>query len=303
MTIDRMKMAEKHEGHVAKLLGGHRSKASGSQWTDQADGRTDHTEQEFAFAWDCKSTLAKSHTITTEMLDKLEEQAQGERPMMPLRWYADDSLREWRDWVLILLDDAAEMIHEAENPSSVISVANVQLREKVAELEAELERLVADAEAAAMSDEATGDAEPDQERLALRHEVARLNAEMTGMAARARDAEQRATDAEAKAAAAAVPQPPSAYMPSPVSPPQRNLSPLVPQLPWTSVFVVSGQLGLDAKTVGVVYQADGHMRFFDVNSVRAEPYGQGKRLFVNEQIVRHGDLWIDGVLDTRVGLA
>jgi hypothetical protein len=292
MTIDRMKMAEKHESHVVALLGGRRTKASGSQWTDQADGRQDHTEQPFAFAWDCKSTRAKSHTITTEMLDKLAEQAAGERPMMPLRWYEDDSLRTYRDWVLVLLDDEAELIDVSRYPARIISAPDAQLTdEQVTELREALSKVSADGVTLIGEN-----LEQDDAIRQLRHDVARLEAELTGEAARARDAEERAVAAEERLAA----QPAShvsPYMPAPVSPPQRNLSPLIPQLPWTAVFVTGD------RKAGTYYQADGHVTFFEVDSVRVEPYGQGKRLFVNEKIVRHGDLWIDGNLDTRVGQA
>lgn len=293
MAIDRMKMADKHEARVAEVLRGRRTKGSGSQWTDQGDGRNDHTEELFAFGWDCKATLAKSHTVTTEMLDKLEEQAQGERPALPLRWYADETLKKSRDWILVRLDDLAELTEAAR--ASLTLQAEVQ----IAEREIALMRT----DAAAVTD--------DDVLESLQADVARLEAELAGQAHRAAMAEERERDnrewaenaerraAEAEQRALSVPQQPSAYQPAPVSPPHRNLSPMVPQLPWTSVFVFS-QDGVQRRT-GVSYGQDGYSRFFEVESVRVEPYGQAYRLFVNDQIVRNGDLWTDGQLTVRVG--
>lgn len=254
MAIDRMRMADKHEAFIADLLAGRRSKASGSTWNDKGDGRGDHTEEPFAFAWDCKATLAKSHTVTREMLAKLREEAGGERPLLPLRWYDDESLRSYEDWALLRADDLAEL-RDAATQAVLAAEHARELEQQVAVLEAEL----------------TGQM----------HRAARAEQDLKDavQAGRRRELEQRET-----------PRQPG---------PEDKLAGLIPKLPWTCVFVtnVEGMI----RHNGVRYDAEGHATFFEIDSVRVEPYGQGKRLFVNEQIVRHGDLWIDGRLDTRTG--
>jgi hypothetical protein len=103
-------MGEKHEEWAAELLGGRKTRGSGSQWRDQMDGRHNHHETEFAFAWDCKSTMAKSITVTREMTAKAVEQAGAERPMIPIRFYDDERLRGYEDWLLIKPEDLVELL-------------------------------------------------------------------------------------------------------------------------------------------------------------------------------------------------
>ena len=108
---DRLRLSRQHEADVHDLLGGHRSKSSGNQWHDAADGKHNPREEEFAFAWDCKCVLpgTKSLSISRADLLKITEQARGRRPAMPLRYY--DSLRGQfaLDFITIRLQDFAEM--------------------------------------------------------------------------------------------------------------------------------------------------------------------------------------------------
>lgn len=104
------RMGRVHEEFLVKILGGRKTKASGSQWTDQMDGRHGRHLQEFAFAWDGKSTLAKSIGVTRAMWEKAKEQAGGERPMLPLRFYNTEKLDVGLDLVVIDLNDFAEML-------------------------------------------------------------------------------------------------------------------------------------------------------------------------------------------------
>jgi hypothetical protein len=48
------------------------------------------------------------------MLDKAKEQADGERPMIALRFYDDDRLRGYEDWFIVRADDFLELRDYAE---------------------------------------------------------------------------------------------------------------------------------------------------------------------------------------------
>jgi hypothetical protein len=106
-------MSEKHEEFIAEAFGGRKSRGSGSQWRDPADGRMDRRGDIICFAWDCKSTRHASITIKRVDLDKVTEQAHGDRPMLPLRFYDDDRLRGFEDWALVKVDDLGELIELA----------------------------------------------------------------------------------------------------------------------------------------------------------------------------------------------
>jgi hypothetical protein len=106
-------MAEAHEDYMAWLFDGHPAQGSGNQWQNPADGRTSRVHRRFAFAWDCKSTMFKSMTISLAMWDKIREQAGGERPMLPIRFYVDEKLRVARDLVVLDAEDFAELLERA----------------------------------------------------------------------------------------------------------------------------------------------------------------------------------------------
>lgn len=105
-------MARLHEEYLAELFGGRKTRGSGSQWQDPADGRNNRlTEPEFAFAWDGKSTAGLGITIDLKMIAKIREQAGGERPALGLRWYGTEDLqRVTEDWVAITAADFAELL-------------------------------------------------------------------------------------------------------------------------------------------------------------------------------------------------
>ena len=106
-----------HEAFLLDLLGGTQSPGSGNQWHRPMDGRQDRREQEFAFAWDGKSTLAKSHSVTLDMWNKAVEQSGGERPMLGLRWYPTErpsvTNRDGLDLVCLRADDLAALLAAA----------------------------------------------------------------------------------------------------------------------------------------------------------------------------------------------
>ena len=111
----RKRMGDAHEKYLAKLFGTKVSPGSGNQFGKQMDGRTDAHREQFAFAWDGKSTLGVSISVSKEMWHKAGEQAHFERPMIALRFYATDRLDEASclDLAVIKTDDLAELIWAA----------------------------------------------------------------------------------------------------------------------------------------------------------------------------------------------
>jgi hypothetical protein len=103
------RMSDAHEIFLAALLKGRRAKGSGNQWHDPIDGRQNHRLEEWAFAWDGKSTLGKSVSVTREMWEKAREQAGAERPMLALRFYNNERLDVDHDLVVVDAYDFAEM--------------------------------------------------------------------------------------------------------------------------------------------------------------------------------------------------
>lgn len=115
MSLTTRQMSDKHEDDIAFWFGGRKTRGSGNQWRDPSDGRQNRRVRRFSFAWDGKSTRAKTITIKREDLDKLKEQAVFDRPMMPIRFYDDDRLRSFEDWVLVRVDDLIELTEAAED--------------------------------------------------------------------------------------------------------------------------------------------------------------------------------------------
>lgn len=119
---DKHRMAELHEAFLAELNGGVQSKASGSQWTDPGDGRNNRMTEDFAFAWDGKSTCGETIAVSRAMIAKIREQAGGERPQLGLRFYATWRLDEvTEDWVAVPAADWAELLEAARRPASLIT--------------------------------------------------------------------------------------------------------------------------------------------------------------------------------------
>jgi hypothetical protein len=135
MTLDRTKMSRIHEERLAALVGGTRSPGSGNQWTAPADGRASRMLNEYGWATEGKATLGQGITLTREILAKLAEQAEGERPLIGLIWFADETFeRVDHELVAMNADDFTEVMDD-----------NARLR---AELETALEAVVTAVEAA-----------------------------------------------------------------------------------------------------------------------------------------------------------
>ncbi len=107
-------MGDQHEAYVNKLLRFRGTPGSGNQWKDPADGRHNRQLTAYAFAYDGKSTCAKSISVTRAMWAKIELQAGGERPMLALRFYADYTLRgSSTDLAVTDLADFGELLDAA----------------------------------------------------------------------------------------------------------------------------------------------------------------------------------------------
>jgi hypothetical protein len=107
------RMGDKHEDFLAGLFGGRQARGSGNQWHNPMDGRTSRMTTRYAFAWDGKSTLAQSVSVSRKMWGKAIEQSGGERPMVGLRFYDNESLDVVYDLVVMSAHDAAELIEAA----------------------------------------------------------------------------------------------------------------------------------------------------------------------------------------------
>jgi hypothetical protein len=108
-------MGDAHEEHFTDVLGQRKTRGSGNQWRDQLDGKHNRLDTEWAFASDGKSTLKKSISVSLEMWKKIVEQAGGDRPTMPVRFYGNESLKVEADLILSDLYDFAEMRQAALN--------------------------------------------------------------------------------------------------------------------------------------------------------------------------------------------
>lgn len=110
-------MSDRHEQDLAERLGGRRTRGSGNQFNDQMDGRHHRFEEDFALAWDGKSTRGKSIGVSLAMWEKAVEQAGGERAALALRWYLNERLTETVDLMAVSLDDFEELLTMARNPN------------------------------------------------------------------------------------------------------------------------------------------------------------------------------------------
>lgn len=115
MTDIKRRMSNKHEDHLAEVLGARRTPGSGNGFANPMDARQSRYDQKVAFAVDGKSTLSNSISVTRDMLKKAREQAHGERPMLALRWYHDERLKSYEDWYLIREDELLELLDLLES--------------------------------------------------------------------------------------------------------------------------------------------------------------------------------------------
>lgn len=121
----RKEMGDRHEQHLVDTLGGRQSKGSGNQWHNPMDGRHSRYTEEFAFAWDGKSTTTGTVSIPLTMWEKAVEQANGERAMLALRWYPTErptvTNSDGTDLVCISLYDMTDLLEAARGHRAVLS--------------------------------------------------------------------------------------------------------------------------------------------------------------------------------------
>lgn len=278
-TPPTAEMGARHEEYLAFVNDGRKSKASGSQWNDPADGRSAHDEP-FCTAWDGKSTLGKSISVTLEMLRKIREQALGEIPQVGLRWYKTESLRDVaEDWVAVPGDDWREILRAGRN-----WVRLVEWLLGEAASDPVLKKTLEDADTADV---------------------------IRGLLLRAKTAAPlRAALADAQDALMAAGQRMAAQELELEALRGRQESPgemaqWVPRLPWTVVHMRPADPGWwagDVVGVAVRYQDDGMQVPAMVTNVRVQrSAGNRPHLFVDNVRLRHGDLYApDGHLQARV---
>lgn len=104
------RMSDKHEADLATWLNGRVTRGSGNQAANPMDGRNNRYKDVMAFCWDGKSTRAKSIGVSLAMWEKAKEQAHGERPALPLRFYSADRLSVAQDLIVLDLNDFIEML-------------------------------------------------------------------------------------------------------------------------------------------------------------------------------------------------
>lgn len=286
-------MGRIHEDYIAAVLRGRRTRASGSQWFDQGDVRNNHDEP-FAFCADGKSTKGKSITVTLAMIAKVREQAQGERPALPLRWYGNDNLDQvLEDWFLVTGPDMEELLDAAR------AWAAVQASLGVAAPEDLVGRLSLQGEEREnMTAAVTQDANvvPDKDRRIAELTSALSEAHGTLIAAGQRIAAQDLEIQGLRAQAASPAFPPGMLRP--------------PRLPWTVVRLFSDEEKAhrsarrepDGAGEATEYAADGTMRERLVKVVRVERSpGNRPKLIADAVQARYADAYAaDGTLLARV---
>jgi hypothetical protein len=270
-------MGRRHVEHVAEVLGIAPSAASGSKWQNPADGRSAH-DIPYPIAVECKSTRGKSLTETLDMIAKLREQALGENPVLPLRWYGTDDLSVvLEDWAAVPLDFLGEVLASARAWVTLeTSLGNVS-RDDVAALILK-----------------AGTADTLVSSLADAHESLLRAGERIA-----------AQDLELEALRRGQP-----------TVPQETAHPL-PRLPWAVVSLfpegvrragpslrraAADAHGRDPIGVAYDYAADGARTSWDVFSVRVErTMGNRPRLLVNDVAMTDCDLYgRNGLLLARV---
>src|SRR5690348_13915581 len=119
-TPPTQQMGERHEKDVAEALGMVTTPGSGNG-KDKGDAHHHH-DTPFAFRMDAKSTKGKQIAVTLAMLEKLREQAGGERPALPLRWYANEALTKVaEDWIAVTLMDFSELVADARDWAALLA--------------------------------------------------------------------------------------------------------------------------------------------------------------------------------------
>ncbi|MCW2929898.1 MAG: hypothetical protein JWM19_860 [Actinomycetia bacterium] len=306
-TPANQKAGELHEIYLAEVNDGSKTRASGSKWFDQGDGRNNH-DLPFAFCWDGKSTRGKQIAVTLEMIAKIREQAQGERPELGLRWYANENLdKVLEDWIAVPGDDWGEVLPAARKlaaleaefgdldaflhrPAIVLPIGSDLSQDEMDRFRSDLDDAVRRGGVAGLAQmlrapqEQGGDVPDEMTFLREELSVARQALEDANSAVRSRDDEAavlRVALANQARNRVMVPQ-------------------YVPRLPWT-IIDVHKIMGRTVR-LGHHYDEQGVLTVIDVGTVvveRTHDPANRPQLMVNDRRVRDGSLYVDGALVAR----
>lgn len=125
MSFLRAKMSQQHEETVESLLpDAKRTPGSGNQARAQCDLRQPLDGRRVAWAVECKATLAASFSVTRVVFDRLRRQAHHHRPMLAVRLYRDEYLREREafDLAVLELNDAVDLTEIADCNDAVLKL-------------------------------------------------------------------------------------------------------------------------------------------------------------------------------------
>jgi hypothetical protein len=273
VAVDRMRMSQQHEAAAAALVGGERSPGSGNQWKGPADGRSSRIKNEYGWVLECKATCGQGIEITRRIIDKLAGQAEGERPLILMRWYADESLEGVsHDLAAMTWADFREVMDD-----------NASLRERLAQAESKL----AQADAAAEQVQAGARLSPgtaahlvrraQEEAASLRREKELLESLVSTLGL--------LTPAQRELGSLGMP--PRDLWPCTVIDVRKHDEPF--------------RSGLRKRVFEI--GADGRVAKWDVEplAVRVDRgVGTKARLFLNDRIVRRGELRVNGILQVQV---
>lgn len=280
-------MGDRHEVHLAGVFGGTKTRASGSQWSDQGDVRNDHDDP-FAFCVDGKSTLGKQVAVTRDMIAKIREQAQGEIPALGLRWYGNANLDDVdEDWVAVPGGDWEEVLASARAWAEISSCIDGMTTDNIQEYLKERGEERDAAEQAHKTDRAV---------------IANLRAALAQAHQDLMDAGERiaAKNLELETLRSGQLPQPQQQQAVPL-----ELLQLVPRLPWTVIRISPagdrrGSAGDPAGTV-VYYQADGTLQRSVANTVRIQRSMENRpQVFEDNVRIRNCDVYgADGRLLAR----
>jgi hypothetical protein len=113
----RRRMSNVHEQWLQRLFGGVISPGSGNQFANPGDVKQSHYDNQYAFTFDGKATLAASQSIPLEMWRKIQRQSTNNHPALALRYYLDARLNESVDLIVIDAHIFKELLDVANDRS------------------------------------------------------------------------------------------------------------------------------------------------------------------------------------------
>lgn len=101
-------MSDAHEQFIVEQFGGTIQRGSGNQFNRQMDV-IQSPQGFYPMAFDGKSTLGQSISVSREMWGKAIQQSHGLTPALPLRFYDTWNLHPGLDLVVVSADTLAEL--------------------------------------------------------------------------------------------------------------------------------------------------------------------------------------------------